>query len=471
MPTNTLPPDRYGETTLPRVAKTIRLNGTAHPIEISGRTLRCTLHQGTNRDVLSTWSLSKAPACVKLSQQWHDSFVVANTYPVYASPIVNNAHDAVWSAIVDEIAHFVPSVTLYFARLLFWKIPELRRRPELLAGARSNGVSPVAWSAYCKTQDDDLLPFLRIKMNLDIDTELPPDELNRTLWAQIRAQCLCHTTREYLPDEDVDSRMLANLPPPNARMPKLRPPEPIIDLSATPISIDGHAVTIREDGAFVCHAHPDNNRCQREMDAWKSDPPQELHEVLLKIFDNVMGFGNGGLDSGAIAPTPIKKTRRDWLHSPSAWSKAGMIPAFSESPIHAFALLTYISHDLTPAVVERWTLQAIQNASQIVACEAIDRLRGINGDGYVATLASQWTESLSREVELALPEHPDIVKSVVEYQEAGWDADDIAELMYRRSLSSETTLLYNPPETIPPVPLSALLAEEVVDSQSSEMSM
>ena len=103
----TLPPDRYGSRILPQISCILKLEGVRHPIEISGRHLRCRVHQNdaTSGMIVST---KTAPPCVGLSRDWHNYFALRpgserNALVRRPEKVLRQYQEEVTRAMIDEI--------------------------------------------------------------------------------------------------------------------------------------------------------------------------------------------------------------------------------------------------------------------------------------------------------------------------------------------------------------------------------
>lgn len=449
-----MPPDRYGKTVLPTSSFTVSLKGERHPIEISGRYLRCKIHQNdTTRQMIGVVKDTKA-RCVLLSQAWNQAFAPRapqdrRDYALepYPSKAIHEFHAVVCAAMQKEVCETIP-LTTDEAAIALRLIPEMHQDPAFLKDIPS-WATALEWAAYKRTKDEDLLPFLKTHMDLTYDFTQSDEELRASLRTQVIERC-----QVAIPASSTHPFM--------SQPPAWNPPVSSVDHSVDwrnlAIVVEHHAVTPTEEGGFACLIHQDNPRCEADMrDLRQSSPrPYAIQKAALRCLKE-------RLDEKYVAQEfELQKT---WLAYPGAWLKADRIYDFIGHQIASARVPGLIAYDVGPDMAERWHRQLALDPREIRICQALAAYRPNLEDGYIGNLTLHWSEDDTNELFPVVTESDEGARSILAYLEAGWRPHQIASEVHQQILSFEG---FQPTQTPPdpPRPYSHDAAEVLVSKSS-----
>lgn len=410
-----MPVDRYGSTILPRMLRDVMLNGRSHPIEISGRFLRCQIHQ--NPTTVSMIGITRGgPYCLALGQQWRARFELTlyrNRLAVF--PLIDEAKQVI-DAMAREVTR-TTNLTTMQARDALTHIPQMQADPMFL-----NGIPPWAgvrgWAAYRYTQDDSILPYLKIHAALDLTLFGSPEKLRASIHRQLDAKL--RPTGQPIPPFT----------------PLLTEIELPLDMRNTGIALPvddlglglsrNHILSLDSEGNFICHFHKQNHECDLEMSDLNSCSWGELPIVLRELgdrslYERVLNTRSPFRVRGNLA---LK-----WSEYRKAWAQADMIYEFVDHYVKESEVPAFIAHEISPDDADRWSLVGCHEAERVALCLALASYRKSLGDGYIALVASAWG---TKELQFVLPmlsNIPDLTREILAYQEAGWSPTRIVRLM------------------------------------------
>jgi hypothetical protein len=193
---SSIPPDRYGERILPQFSQELVLpDGALHPIQISGRYSRCTIHQGPESRHMIGFLQDKAPPCFELAKLWHRSFSQKEGTQTYFSQcashdLLRKRRETVLKSMISEIVAR-SQVSKEEASRCLRNMPELQRDPKFLLDHVDLQLPPERYYIYRHLNAPDLLPYLRIA-NFDLPDDnfdyRSPDAADRAR-AMIKREC------------------------------------------------------------------------------------------------------------------------------------------------------------------------------------------------------------------------------------------------------------------------------------------
>ena len=179
-----MPPDKYGNTILPRILTRVTLNGEVHPLEISGRKLCCTVHDNPISFAMGTM-IKDEPACAVIRQQWRDYFAPAPER-LFGDGVRVRLRESLQKytldielAMLDEVLSSTDLTRSEFYDAMD-DVPQIQVDPTFLSGI-PKWASVREWAAYKRTRDDSILPYLKIHAYLSIDLTLSPEELSASI--------------------------------------------------------------------------------------------------------------------------------------------------------------------------------------------------------------------------------------------------------------------------------------------------
>lgn len=442
-----MPPDRYGSTILPRASFRVGLGDGRHPIQISGRWLRCEVHSNPVTSSMLGFT-NEEPECVALSRDWHTFFASTDSNETYEA--INRldkkvAEHAVkvTEAMVQEIAAS-SGVNWTQAKTALESVPQARVDPGFLSG-----IPPwafvVEWAAYKHTKDDSILPYFKIHVPLNLDLKLMPEELSESIHTQT------HDTfhrNGYFIEKFTPQRS-------NVKKP--------IDLQKVAIALPAddswltrnHVVSLNNDGEFICHLHREKSGCDIDMRDLNSREWSSLPEVIRDLVMQALSdrlkrvYGRSSLNSIDLP----------WRNYPKAWARADLVHDFIDHHVRDDQVPAFIAYGVTPEQADRWSFAGCYDADRVALCEFLAPYRDDRGDGYVVTIAEEWTPWQLKVVLPILSNNPEQALEMVTYQEAGWSPRAIVGLIQENVVCSGSSSLSLPP---PEVEIEEEMDETVV---------
>ena len=424
-------PDRYGSTVLPRISLDVTLNGGEHPVEISGRYLRCQIHQNqlTSSMVIMTQG---EPECVTLSRQWHDYFV--NPFGRRHSVLFPLKEEAeqVTLAMIHEITQ-TTNLSATQARDALLRVPQMQADPTFLDDIPA-WAWVLEWASHKHARDDSLLPYVKMHAPLAIDLELSPQDLRTSLRRQLDVRL--HPTHQ--PIKQFQPPLSSTKDPLNIQTLAVALPSD----SASPILSHNHVVNLDQDGNFTCLLHQRDRQCNLEMDILNNCSPGRLPLILSQLGERTLServldtTSAGGLPSALLL---------NWRHHRKAWVRADMIYKFIDHFVMNSEVAAFIAYGIAPEEADRWSLVGCHEAKQVVFCQALSRYQSARSDGHIALVVSAWEDSDLELVLSALVKCPDWACGILAYQEAGWSPVKIAMLLREKMVYPDASGLHLPP--------------------------
>jgi hypothetical protein len=216
-----------------------------------------------------------------------------------------------------------------------------------------------------------------------------------------------------------------------------------------------HQITVSNDGRFTCTEHIDNHRCRFDIAQLTADPynpPRELDKAVWELVTSRIVINDSQL---------AKEFKHTWIQHPSLWHAPDRLLDYVHYNIRLDHIIAYMANNITPEIAHAWHTQTLYETHHIKIAEMFQKHRF--RPGYVATLALQWTEPQWLEIERSLPFNENLPLQIIEYQEAGWSANDISRYLHALELADYTGQMELPPPPafprrllVPPEPSVAL---------------